>query len=110
MRSYGALHPTDMTPVPPDTVGTVILSSAGAIVASDWPSTLANLVLLAGTVDFYANFGSTKAGIPSTNSSGTTLSSGCNELNPGLRQIGGTTGYSITGPSSGVITLSFWHA
>lgn len=107
MRTYGGLHPTDYNPGPPDTVGSVILSSAGAIVAQDYPAG-AQLVLFSGTVDFYANLGTTFVAIPSTNQSGTTASSGLNELNPGLRQVRGSTGYSLTGPSSGVITASFW--
>jgi hypothetical protein len=110
MRPFGARGVNDHIPIPPDTVGSVIISSAGAIIAQDWPSTQANYVLFSGTVDFYANFNTTAAAIPTTNSTGTTASSGLNELNPGLRQVmGGSTGYSITGPSSGIVTASFWH-
>lgn len=107
MKPISILHPTDLTPAVPDTVGAIIISSAAAVVAQDWPAGT-DIALFAGTVDFYVNFASTSVAVPSTNSAGTTASSGLNELNPGIRQIGGSTGYSITGPSSGVVTASFW--
>lgn len=107
MRDYGALRNTELTPVPPDTVGTVVISSAGAVVAADWPA-LADLVLFSGTVDFYANLRSTGARVPSTNSVGSTNPLDLNELNPGVRQLSNSTGYSIAGPSSGIVTVSFW--
>ncbi len=108
MRAIGSLHPTDQTAIAPDTVGSVIITTLGAVVAQDWPSN-AQLVHFSGGIDFYANFSSTAVSIPSTNSAGTTASSGLNEYKPGLRQIpAASTGYSITG-SSGVVTASFWR-
>jgi hypothetical protein len=110
MRIFGARGVNDQIPMPPDTVGSVIVTTALAVVAQDWPSS-AGYVLFSGTMDFYANFGSTGANVPSTNSTGVTLSSGLNELNPGLRSVstGLSTGYSITAPTSGVVTASFWR-
>ena len=112
MRQIGTLHPTELTPVSPDTVGSVIISTAGGAVAQDYP-TGTHIVRFSGTMNFYVNFGTTSAVIPSTNSSGTTASSGLNELMqagwPEYRQVAGSsTGYSITAPTSGVITASFW--
>ena len=110
MRYYGARSPTELIPVPPDTIGVAIITTAGAVVAQDWPDG-AHIVTFGATMSFYANLGTTAANIPSTNSSGTTASSGLNEyVPPGLTyQIpGASTGYSLTSPTSGVITLSFW--
>lgn len=114
MRKDGTLNPTDQVPIRPDTVGTIIGTSAGAIVAFDWPSGVnVGLVTFAGNVPFYVNFASTFASTPSTNSSGTTLSSGLNELVPTAitRQIstGESTGYSIAFPTSGLVSASFWQ-
>lgn len=109
MKPFGARGVNDQIPIPPDTVGLSIVTTAGAIVAQDWPSSAAEYVLFAGTMDFYANFRTTAANVPTTNSTGTTASSGLNELNPGLRQIpGDSTGYSISAPTSGLVTASFW--
>jgi len=110
MRSYGIRHPIDRAPVPPDTVGTVVISSAAAVVAQDWPDD-AHIVTFGSTMGFFLNSESTSVNIPSTNQSGATGSSDINEyVDHGLtRQIlGDSTGYSITAPTSGVITLSFW--
>ncbi len=110
MRVYGALNPTNLIPIPPDTVGIAVITTAAAIVAQDYPSN-AQMVAFGSTMEFWANMLSTKANIPSTNSAGTTVSSGLNEyLSPGaIYQIpGGSTGYSLTAPTSGVISMSFW--
>lgn len=112
MRQIGTLHPTDLTPVSPDTCGSVIITTAAAVVAQDYP-TGAHIVRFSGTMNFYVNYSTTSVSIPSTNSSGTTASSGLNELMqagwPEYRQVpGSSTGYSITAPTSGVITASFW--
>lgn len=112
MRPIGSLHPTELTPVSPDTCGSVIITAAAAVVAQDYPSG-AHIVRFSGTMNFYVNFGTTSVTIPSTNQSGTTASSGLNELMQGgwpeYRQVpGSSTGYSITAPTSGVITASFW--
>lgn len=111
MRAYGVLHPTDLVPVPPDTVGVAIISTALAVVAQDWPSG-AQIVTFGATMSFYANLGTTSVNVPSTNQSGTTVSSGLNEYVPpgATYQIpGASTGYSLTSPTSGVITMSFWR-
>lgn len=110
MRAYGALSPTDQIPLIPDTVGAAIISSAGAVVAADWP-TGAQLVFFNSTGDFWVNYRTTGVNIPSTNSNGTTASSGMNVLNPGIRQIstGESTGYSLTMRTSGEISIELWR-
>lgn len=111
MMAYGALRPTDQIPVPPDTVGVAIISTALAVVAQDWPAD-AQLVTFGSTMGFFANMRSTHANVPSTNQAGTTVSSGLQEyLQSGVTyQIpGGSTGYSLVAPTSGVVTLSFWR-
>jgi hypothetical protein len=108
MRAFGSLHPTEQIPVIPDTMGSFIISSAGAVITTDWPAG-AEIVAFSGEGNFYVNWLSTGARVPTTNSSGTTLSSDANELNPSVRQIpGASTGYSLTGASSGVVTAAFW--
>ena len=110
MRPYGAANPIDQIPLIPDTVGAGIISSAGAIVTGDWP-TNAQLVFFNSALDFWANYRTTGVNIPTTNSNGTTASSGMNVLNPGIRQIStaDSTGYSLTAASSGVISIEFWR-
>lgn len=112
MRPYGSNNPLDNIPVPPDTVGVVVISTALAVVAQDWPDG-ASIVSFGTTNDqgFIFNSGSTEAAFPSTNSSGSTLSSGQNRnIKHGYtEQIpSSSTGYSITSPTSATITLSFW--
>lgn len=111
MRAYSALHPTEQIPISPDTVGAAIITTALAVVAQDWPAG-ARFVSFDSTATFYANLASTGVNVPTTNSTGTTASSGLNEISAGhlVRQIstGLSTGYSLTAPTSGVITASFW--
>lgn len=110
MKIDGTLHPTDQVPVNPDTIGTIIGTTAGAIVAFDYPAG-AEIATWAGNVPFVLNGRSTGAQVPTTNSSGTTLSSGWNEFVPTAvtRQItGDSTGYSVAFPTSGFVTVSFW--
>jgi hypothetical protein len=109
MRPYGALNPIDQIPQIPDTVGAAIISSAGAIVTADWPPGV-GLAFFNSSGDFWVNFRSTGVAQPSTNSAGTTLSSGMNVLNPGIRQVstGDSTGYSVTAGTSGPISIEFW--
>lgn len=112
MRKDGTLNPTDQVPIRPDTIGTIIGTTAGVSVAFDWPSGV-GLVTFAGNVPFIVNFASANAAVPTTNSSGTTLSSGLNEFVPTAvtRQIstGDSTGYSVAFPTSGFVTASFWQ-
>lgn len=111
MRIYGALNPTHLIPMPPDTVGMAVISSAAAVVAQDWP-TDAQLVAFGSTMGFWVNMVSTKANVPTTNQAGTTASSGLMEyVNAGTiyQILGGSTGYSVVAATSGVISLSFWR-
>lgn len=110
MRSYGSINPNADIPTPSDTFGSIIVSSAGAIVAQDWPAG-AQRVAFSGEMNFWVNWLSTKANIPTTNSSGTTASSGANELNPGVRNISTnlSTGYSVIAATSGLISAQFWR-
>jgi len=110
VKKDGTLHPTDQVPINPDTVGTLIGSSVGAIVTADYPSG-AHIVTFAGTAGFWLNARSTAATVPTSNSSGTTSSSGLNEFVPTsvTRQIGDSTGFSIAFPSSGLaVSASYW--
>jgi hypothetical protein len=113
MRTFGLSNPLENHPILPDTIGTVNLSS-GVAVAQDWPSGAA-IVRLTGDATFFFNPLSTAANIPTTNSSGTTVSSGLNILMPIYKQdymfkisSAQSTGYSLIAASAARISLSFW--
>lgn len=100
-----------ITPIP-DTIGSAIITTAGAVVAQDWP-TGAKAVSFDASMAFITNMVSTFATVPTTNSAGTTASSGQNVYQPAghehTYQIpSSSTGYSVTAPTSGVVTISFW--
>lgn len=106
MRTLGTMHPTD-NPVAPDVVLTLVVTVASSGRAFDWPSGT-KYASFGSDCNFYANYGSTSAFIPTTAlTSAATGSSNCQEINPGVRQIpGGSTGGSIISPSSGVVTIA----
>lgn len=110
---------------PPNLVGSAIISTAGAVVAQDWPgatssgisgSTAARNVAFDSPLTLAINMFSTGARVPTTNSSGTTASSGLSILQPAFvgpphvyRIPSSSTGYSVTSPTSGEVTISFWQ-
>lgn len=110
MRTYGALSPINGIPMPADTFGAVVISSAGAVATFDWPAGV-QLAAFSGPMNFWVNWLSTNAAVPSTASAGTTVTSGANELNPTIRQVTTSlsTGYSVSADSSGVIGTAFWR-
>ena len=110
MRTYARPIPDIDTPA--DTVGAVIVSTALAVVSNDWPSG-AKVARFAGSIGYYVNAFTTGASVPSTAQSGSTSSTGRSVYQPPetprtLQIPGDSTGYSITSPSSGVITAEFW--
>lgn len=108
---------------PANFVGSAIISTAGAVVAQDWPgatssgisgSTAARLVIFDSQVALAINMFSTGASFPTTNSTGTTSSSGLSFLqpvgqSPTYRIPSSSTGYSVTAATSGVATISFYQ-
>lgn len=108
MRPFGSLNPTDLIPVPPDTVGVAEISSAGAVVAQGWP-TNAHIVAFGSTQNFWADMGSTGVAIRAASSAGSTAIPSEILRDGTFYQIPGTsTGYSLTAEAAGTITLSFW--
>jgi hypothetical protein len=112
MRQLSAANEPDSTLVS-DTVATVVISSAGAVVAQDYPSG-AHYMHLSATMGLYINFSSTGVLIPTASLSATTSSSGLSiRHNSGhehfYRIPAGSTGYSIISESSGVGTIEFWE-
>lgn len=106
------VNPLDIAVIP-DTVGAVVISSAGAVVAQDWPSG-AQIVHFDLNINVWANLWSTAVSIPTTNSAGTTVSSGQNiAMRTGHDHVfqipGESTGYSITSLTSGEIAIQFWR-
>lgn len=109
--------------IPANLVGSAIISTAGAVVAQDWPgatssgisgSTAARVVTFDANVALAINMFSTGAVFPTTNSAGTTASSGLSFLQPAGHQHtyripSSSTGYSLTAATSGVATISFWE-
>lgn len=112
MRNIGPrLRPIDTVLVAPDTVATAILTTAGAVVAQDWPDG-ATIMHINNSVRVYFNPVSTSATIPTTNSIGSTATANRNiQLGAGHQHyyyVNDSTGYSIAGESSGVATIEFW--
>ena len=120
MASYNGN--TDIAYTPPSHVGSVIITTAGAVVAQDWPagttgSTGAKFVQFSSEQPIVLNAYSTGAAYPTTNSVGTTASSGANVLiaasgydQPFIFRIPITsTGYSVTARTSGVMSIGFWN-
>lgn len=120
MGAYGGGR--NNIPFAPNLIGAAIITTAGAVVTADWPGASASG--LASTsprfVEFDAqqviaiNLSSTNAAIPTTNSAGTTASSGRNIVQAAGHQhiyrIPQTsTGYSVTAPTSGAVSILFWH-
>lgn len=113
MNTFGTNPLSGGNPVAPDTVGNAIISTAAAIVAQDWP-TGGQLVHFNCTADSWVNLYSTGVTIPTTNSAGTTASSGLAVLlkagHEHVYQVpGASTGYSITAATSGVVNIEFWR-
>ena len=110
MRGSGLMHPTDLVPVPADTIQTIATTTAAQ--AFDMP-TNAQMMLIQSAVGIYFNGVSTFA---ASNSSGTTSSSMQNEfMCPNLLQwrqiVGGSTGYSVQSSSAGggPMSISFFR-
>jgi hypothetical protein len=109
MRTIGLMHPTDLIPVPPDTVGTAVISSASAVVALDYPDD-AHLVRFGSTAGFWLDMESTSVAIPTASSKGTTAARNEYVESGMYYQIpGDSTGLSITAATSGVVSLSYWR-
>lgn len=109
MRFYGARSQTDLIPVPPDTVGVAVISTAGAKVALDYPSG-AQLVAFGAETNFWAHMASTAVTIPTTNQAGSTTALSEYLRDGTMYQIpNASTGLSLTCASSQVITLSYWR-
>jgi hypothetical protein len=117
MKTYGALHPTDLIPQPPDTVLTMLVEGSSGQ-AMDWGSTLAQMVRLTGVtttgggLNFFASLNSTGAAAPSSGTSTGTTAGGLPSLSvigQGTFQIpGGSTGFSVAALSSGYIRAELW--
>lgn len=126
MRPTGLQHPTGTIPVSPDFVNTLIITTAGAAVAFDWPqrdtiagssaSSVASgtagssannpgIVMFGGNVSFFFDPKTAGAVVPTTNNfAGTGV-----ELNPTARQVpGDSTGGSVAGISSGYVTMAYY--
>ena len=115
MTPYGALHPTNQVPSPPDTIQTLLIAASSGQ-AMDWSSTHAQMVRLSGVttagvlMNFWANLQSTACLAPSTGVS--TGSTGVNIAIQGNRTMqipGGSTGFSVAALSSGYITAEVWR-
>jgi len=108
MRRFGTPDILDQIPMPPDTVGRAVISSAGDVSALDKPSG-ARIVCFGSTMSFWLHMSATSVAIPTTDNGGST--SQLSEYVPsGLcYQIpSGSTGLSITAATSGVISLAYW--
>ena len=103
------------SPVPPDTVSTLLLAAATAQ-AIDFAAE-SQLVRLTGMssagaqLNFYANLASTAAAIPSSGTTATTSTTGVSIPVLGTREfaIPSSTGFSVIAPTSGYIHVECWR-
>lgn len=117
MRGIGSLHPTEGIPVPADIVALLAISSALGAAAQDYPSQSAtgssrpHLMRLSANVGFYFRDGSTSASVPSSTSStpGSTVNGSYIDRERWYQVPAGSTGYSVAGLSSGVVTIEFFR-
>lgn len=117
MKAYGALHPTDLIPQPPDSIQRMLIASSSGQ-AMDWSSTLAQMVRLTGVttagvaMNFFASLNSTAAAAPSSGlSTGSTAGAlpSVAVMGEATFQIpGGSTGWSVAALSSGYISAEVW--
>lgn len=119
MRPLGSLHPTELIPVPADTVIRTVLTAATGQ-AYDYPSgaqimRLTGLSSAGGSYSFYLNALSTGAVSATTVDSSAQSSAASSGLNYMITsgqffQIpGGSTGFSLVSPTSGCVTVEFWR-
>lgn len=117
MRPIGTLNSIDQIPLPADTMANHVMT-AGTGQAANWP-TGAQLVRFSGATTaggvyaFAVNMVSTKATWPAATVTATTDSTGLNILVPAgkhmtLQVPSDSTGFSIIGGSSGLISVEFW--
>lgn len=126
MRAYGVLHPTDLIPVPPDTVKTFLMTGGSSAQGSDWETStgaVANagaaavhiarftgLSTAGAQLNFNINLFSTAAAV---SASGTSISSS-GVSHPVLGQAtfqipADSTGFSIASLSSGNVMVEQWR-
>lgn len=119
MRQIGSLHPSEGIPLAADTFACAVLA-AGTHQAFDYPSTGCDIVRLSGATTAGAAYGfvfnnsSTSASWPATSQNATTA--GATQANalvpPGEARLfqvpRGSTGFSLIGGSSGIVTIEFW--
>jgi hypothetical protein len=126
MRNLGTLHPTDGTPLPPDTVKTFLMTGGSSAQASDWETStgaVANAAAAAVHViritpattaggQFFANV-NLYSGAAAVPASGTSVSSaGVSHpvMAPTMFQVpGNSTGYSIAAYTSGTVQVEMWR-
>jgi len=114
MRAYGVLHPTDLVPLPPDTVNTLLIAGSSGQ-AMDWPANtqiarLSGVTTAGAALNFMANLFSTACSAPSSGSSAS--SSGVNHpvMGSATFQIpGGSTGFSVAALTSGYVMVECWR-
>lgn len=119
MRGIGSLHPTEGITVPSDVVAIVIGTSAGAVIAQDYPSggtatgsSRPHIMIISSQVPMFFRDGTTGAAIPATNGTtpGSTAHGGAFISQSAMYQIpAGSTGYSVAFPTSGIATIEFFR-
>ena len=118
MREIGTLQPRDLTPIPADTVQTLLIaSSSGQTI--DLPSganigRFSGMTTAGAQMQFVLNIGTTKAAVPTSGQSthGTT-GFGYQVHGQGQFQIpaaasGGSSAWSVAAFSCGYVTGEFW--
>lgn len=112
MKTIGSLHPTEDVPLVPENIAICVISTAGAIVAQDYPAG-AQIMHFDAHATIYFHPSSTGVAIPTTSQVGSTSQNRVMRLNNGHEgkyQIpADSTGYSITSETSGITGIQFWR-
>lgn len=110
MRSLNPIYNPESAYIA-DTIATVQISSASAIVAQDMPAS-AEYMRITSAVPMYVNFHSTAVLEPTASIAGTSSSTGLTNVIPAnndrIYKTHGSTGYSMTSTSTGYATVEFW--
>lgn len=113
MRPIGSLHPRENTPVPADTVVTLLIAASSGQ-AADWPTDtnyvrITALTTAGAQLNVHFNAFSTHAAAPS---SGTSTQGTTGHQTPILGQsafvLPSSTGFSVASLSSGYVMVECW--
>ncbi len=115
MRNNGLMHPTDGIPLPPDTMSALVLTG-GTASTLDVPSGATHVRLVGqstanAALNFFVNFASTAAVVPSASFGATTGTSSMSQGVNGTitqRLLSGIAALGVVAQTSGIVTAEWW--